>query len=69
MPAMSAALQHALHRILQKRLTNALALSAVIHRQACKQHDRHGMTYQPLGQTLGRFLPDDMTPQQACNSR
>jgi hypothetical protein len=49
-------LEGALHCVPQKRLANALAMPAAIHRQARKQHNRHRVARQSLGQTLGGFF-------------
>ena len=53
-------LDGALHRVPQKRLPDALALRAPIHRKTRKQHDRHRMARQSFGETLGRFLAGNL---------
>jgi hypothetical protein len=53
-------LHRALHRVAQKRLSDALALRAQRYCQARKQHDRHRMPRQSLAETLGRFLSRDL---------
>src|SRR5580704_9479308 len=53
-------LNGALHGVAQESLSDALALRAIINRQARKQHNRHRMAGEALGKTFGRFFSGDL---------